>query len=81
MKELAKILNSQKSVFYQTSFTLYLAQAITSLKRKRWRSLRCPSDSSTIKEFFTRRRWALSADCQKETSQRCESTCLDNLRV
>jgi len=45
------------------SFTLYLAQAITSLKRKRWRSLRCPSDSSTIKEFFTRRRCALSADC------------------
>ena len=36
---------------------LYLAHTRTSLKRKRWRSLRQPSASSTVKEFFTRCRW------------------------
>lgn len=43
--------------------TLYLAQAITSLKRNRCLNFRWPSANSTMKEFFTNLLWALSADC------------------
>lgn len=41
--------------------TLYLAQAMTSLKRNRCLNFLCPSESSTIKEFLTSLLCALSA--------------------
>lgn len=54
-------LKSKSIVYWLMVFTLYLAQAITSLKRNKCLSFLWPSASSTMKELRTSLLWALSA--------------------
>lgn len=53
--------SSNSKPFRSRPAALYLAQAMTSLNRNRCRSFLWPSASSTMKEFFTKRRRALSS--------------------